>query len=91
MDTNRLLDELKSLYSLKSDYAVAKFLGIRQSRITNYRKYGRQMDDETAVKVVGLLKKDPGLILIQLHATRTDCPAARRAFFKAASRLEHAN
>lgn len=90
MDSIELIERVKSLKSLHSDYAAAKFLGISQTTLYGYRKKGRQMDDELAVRVAGILGLDAGEVLLNLHAARTDCPAVRKAFFSAAKRLHDA-
>lgn len=84
MKTQELLDAVKSRYSLKSDYALAKFLGIRQQTISGYRQRGIAMDDEIALLVADKLEMDRGAVLAWMYAERAKSPAARKVFEKLA-------
>ena len=80
MKTCELLDAVKLRYKLPSDYALAKFLGIRQQTISGYRHHDMQMDDEIALRVADKLGIEDGAVLAWMHAERTKCPRAAKAF-----------
>lgn len=84
MKTQELLDAVKSRYSLPSDYALAKFLGIDQTTVSGYRRRGIVMDDEIALLVADKLEMDRGAVLAWMHAERAKSPAARKVFEKLA-------
>ena len=60
--TNEFLDAVKARHQLTSDYQLAKFLGVRQSTISNYRVRKSGFDEAMALRVgekdevVGTLK-----------------------------------
>lgn len=64
------LDMLKSKYSLRSDYAIAKFLACGQSRICNYRKGRSFLCDSEAILLASALEIDPGYVLLCVHYER---------------------
>src|SRR3569833_1258388 len=74
---NQYLDEIKARYGLPSDYAVAKLLKISPANVTGYRKGKSGFDDERALIVAELLEIDPVIVLADMNAMRTKCPAAR--------------
>lgn len=82
--TLELLDAVKSRYSLPSDYALAKFLGVKQQTVSEYRRKGNTLSDETALLVADKLKLPAGAVLAWMHAERAKSPAARKVFEKLA-------
>lgn len=68
--TNELLDELKRTKSIKSDYALAKYLGVAQQTISNYRMGKSDMAPRVAIRVAEELQRDPADLLIRLAAAR---------------------
>ncbi|AWL11912.1 hypothetical protein HMF8227_01437 [Saliniradius amylolyticus] len=68
--TCELLDRVKATYDLRSDYAVAKKIGVRTSSMTRYRKHGGTLDDSVAVEVAELLELDPFQVLVSVHLER---------------------
>ena len=84
MTTIQLLDKLKKAYDIPSDYAVAKFLGVKQQTVSHWRRGRSAFDDEIALKVADLLELDRGQVLAWMHAERCKNPDARRAFLKLA-------
>lgn len=77
MKTLELLDALAARYSLRSDYAIAKFLGVSKTTVNRYRHKMGQLGEEEAVKVAELLDLDPAQVLAEIQAERTNCPAAK--------------
>jgi hypothetical protein len=79
MNTSDLLDSVKERLSLPSDYALARYLGVSHQAVSKLRRTNGHLGDEAAVKVAEALGKDPGRFLVEIHAARTKCPAARKA------------
>lgn len=88
MRTCDLLDAVLRRYQLSSNYALSRFLGITKTAVYRYRNHGGTMDDAVALRVAELLDLDPALVLLWVHAERTDCPPARQALSDAANRLK---
>lgn len=78
MSTVDYLDQLKARYNWNSDYKLAKELGISQSRISNYRSGKQNMDDELAIRIEKLLALPEGTILLDMYASRTKSPEAKK-------------
>lgn len=87
METAELLDAARERLGLPSDYALAKHLGISHQALYKLKTRNGRLRDELAVKVAEALGKDPGLFLLELHAARTECPAARQALNAVAARV----
>jgi len=82
-----LLDLIKSRYSLTSDYAAAKFLGISKARVSNYRTGKNSMDQSLILRIETLLKYPPGSLLFEMQAARTKCPDAAKIFHQTAQKI----
>lgn len=67
-----LLDALKARHNLTSDYQLAKFLGVKQSTISNYRTGRTCLDDEMALRVADALSVNPLYVIAVAHAERAD-------------------
>lgn len=78
--TNQLLDRIKEKYGLKSDYALAKAIGMSRERISRYRNSSGELGDDAALKVAELLDLDPGYVLACMSHQRTKSDAARHAW-----------
>lgn len=78
--TNDFLDMLKSRLGLASDYALSKFLGCGQSRISNYRNGRSHLGDEEALLMAELLEIDPAYILATVHAERAKGEVQKRVW-----------
>jgi anti-sigma-K factor RskA len=68
--TNELIDRYKSTIKVDSDYAVAKALGIRPNRISNYRTGISHADDKTAVMLATVLHLDPMETIARINMDR---------------------
>ena len=64
------LDMLKKKYELKSDYALAKFLGISKQRITTYRQGRSSFNTEFSIVVAKFLGLEPMEIIAAMNAVR---------------------
>lgn len=87
MNTSELLDAVKDRLDLPSDYALAKYLGISHQRVYKLRSSNGHLGDEAALKVAEALDLDPGRFLVEVHAARTKCPAARKALEQVADKV----
>ncbi len=68
-------------HALRSDYGLAKKLGVRPSHISNYRNGRSCPDDKMAVRLAKLLDIDPLEIVAVANynrAVRTENPVSRR-------------
>lgn len=85
--TAEFLDLLKERHGLKSDYAVAKFMGWSTSQISNYRHRG-SFNDTVALDVAESLKLPAGYVLACVAAERTRDPLLKSAWERVAERLK---
>ena len=81
------IDRVKSSCSLKSDYGVAKRLGIGRATVSRYRSADSTLDEDTAIKVASALGERPEAVLLDQYAERTKNPAVRSALLSAARDL----
>lgn len=72
LQTNDLLDRLKAAYQLKSDYALAKKLGLTTAAISRYRKNVGIPDDRVAVEIAELLDLDPFYLVACMNMARAE-------------------
>lgn len=68
--TNELIDRYKKAIKVDSDYAVAKALGLRPNRISNYRTGISHADDKTAVMLATVLHLDPLETIARINMDR---------------------
>lgn len=55
MEINKLLDDCKAILGIDSDYKLAKFTGINDGRISDYRKGNRIPDAFACFKIAEIL------------------------------------
>jgi predicted transcriptional regulator len=79
--TLELINRLKRLRKITSNYAVAKELGISQSTLSNYESGASHADDRIAVMLADALKIDRFQTIAQINAERAKKPE-ERAFWK---------
>ena len=85
--TTGLLDEIREIKGLGSDYAVAKLLDVRTQTITSYRTGRTQMSDEMALRAVRVLGRAPAPVFAQLAAERAKDSEVARVWSDAAKML----
>jgi plasmid maintenance system antidote protein VapI len=85
--TTDLLDEIREIKGLPSDYAVAKLLGVRTQTITSYRSGRTQMSDEMAWRATRVLGRAPGPVLAQLAAERTSHAEVKKVWLEVVKTL----
>lgn len=78
MTTVDFLDALKARYNLRSDYAVAKLLGISCQRTSMYYSGTRRFNPEMSIQVAELLGLDPISVLASVELERETRPAVRQ-------------
>ncbi|NAW67657.1 hypothetical protein [Photobacterium halotolerans] len=67
--TLQLLDELKRVRKLPSDYAAAKYLGISQQAVSKWRT-GSPMGEDMAEKIAFDLELDIDIVMLSNMAER---------------------
>lgn len=78
LTTQQLLDAAKSAQGAKSDYRLARLIGIGDNALYNYR-HGRTPDDSRAMRIAELAGIDPGYVLLCMAAERAKDDAQRAA------------
>ncbi|ELE8117801.1 transcriptional regulator [Vibrio fluvialis] len=56
--TNALLDRVKAMFNLTSEYQLAKFLEVPYSSLHRWRKGQNSMEWDTAFRICDLLNED---------------------------------
>jgi transcriptional regulator with XRE-family HTH domain len=77
MKTIEYLDAIQAKYSLPSDYAISKMLGITRAAVSHYRSGENYLNDAVAKKAASLLGVHPGIVLLDMYAERTNCDETR--------------
>ena len=85
MDTNELLDAVKTRHGIPSDYALSQALGMSRQGVRALRESG--LSDARAVQIASLLELDPARVLAWVHAERAQDPAVRKVWEKLAKSL----
>ena len=85
--TTDLLDEIRDIKGLGSDYAVAKLLEVRTQTITSYRTGRTQMSDEMALRAARVIGRAPAPLFAQLAAERSKDAEVSKVWVEAAKVL----
>ncbi len=86
------LDRAIARHALRSDYGLAKKLGVRPSHISNYRNGRSCPDDKMAVRLAKLLEIDPLEIVAVANynrAVRTENSVSRRLWHRLFKLVAH--
>ena len=67
MDIKELLDRAKTRANLKSDYALAKALGIHTGTVANWRKEKQHPSNEEAVQLATLANLDEMQVIAEIE------------------------
>lgn len=70
MNTIKYLAKAKEKLGLKSDYALAKWLGITVGAVSHYQTGKRVIDDYTAARIAEALGVDPMEVIATANAER---------------------
>lgn len=68
--TKDFLKEVKAKHGLKSDYALAQFLGVTRESASKFMSGKNFLGDETAKKVADILGYPPAYVAACMHAQR---------------------
>jgi plasmid maintenance system antidote protein VapI len=85
--TNTLLDEVREIKGVTSDYALAKLLGVRPQTVSNYRRGRTQMSDEMALRAARMMDRRLAPLLAELAAERATNPEIAKTWREAAKFL----
>lgn len=88
--TADLLDGVKARHALPSDYRLARFLGVTDNTMYNYRHGKSRPDDRVAMKLAELLELEPSYVLTCLAAERAPDETIRQVWTQLADRLQRA-
>lgn len=79
MNTLELLEAVKERRGVKSDYALAKVLGVTQTAVSSYRTGNSKISDDVALTVAEILGMHPLVVIAAANAERakTDEQKAR--------------
>jgi len=79
--TRDMIDRLKALRGVDSDYAIAEALGITRAAISSYRRGISHADDRIAVLLADAVGEDRLKTIARINADRAK-KAEERAFWK---------
>jgi plasmid maintenance system antidote protein VapI len=85
--TTDLLDEVRKIKGLDSDYALARLLEVRTQTISSYRTGRTQMSDEMALRAARVLGRAPAPVFAQLAAERAQDQEIAKVWAEAAKIL----
>lgn len=85
--TTDLLDEVRKIKGLESDYALAKLLDVRTQTISSYRTGRTQMSDEMALRATRVLGRAAAPVFAQLAAERAQSQEVATVWAEAAKLL----
>ena len=85
MNTNELLDAVKTKLGAPSDYRLSEILGMSRQGVRGLRESG--LSDARAVQIATMLEIDPAQVLAWVHAERAQDPQVRKIWEKLAKSL----
>ena len=91
MKTKDYIELLKKEKSLPSNYAVAKYMGLSSSTLTNYSRGYTCFSDDIAVRFATELDLNVGVVLADIHAERETDPVLHKAWVQIARSLSQAS
>lgn len=90
--TTDLLDAVKEKLGIKSDYALAAYMGVTRAHVSKWRCGRESLTDEKALQIAGILGIDAGFVLASMSAERAQRAhndAAATAWEKLADFVKH--
>lgn len=87
MAPDELLDEVKSLKNIPSDFKLADFLEVKNQTLYGYRSGKSLPDDEVCFRIAGATGRAPEYVIACIHAARAKTPHARTAWAHIAARF----
>lgn len=88
MYSSQLLMAVKRAQKLPSNYALARFLDVRENQIHRWHKNQNAPDDLTAVRLATLAGLDPDVVVAAMHAQRASNPVGRSVWRRISNRLQ---
>lgn len=88
MNTVEFFDLIKDRHQLRSDYALAKLLGVTQQSVSLHRKKPHGMESGLALKVAELSSLPPEYVLSCAAAERAKCTEEKHAWMRVSMFLE---
>lgn len=88
LNTVEFFDLIKDRHELRSDYALAKELGISPQSVSLHRKKPHGMDSGLALRVAELSSLPPEYVLSCAAAERAKCTAEKHAWIRVSMFLE---
>lgn len=85
--TLEFIADVKSKYSIESDYAAAKLLGVSKMTMSHYRNGKGLLGDDSAIRVAELLGLDTGYVLACIASERARKPEVKAAWKHTAEML----
>lgn len=87
LDIHAVTARIKARHGLKSQPELARFLGVTEKTVANW-KHGRNWpDDDQTAKLAELAGIDPDALTAYFHAMRASSPEARERWLRIARRL----
>lgn len=74
------LNAVRALHGLGSDYQLAKFLGLPQTTISNYRTGRSLMTEGICLKIARALDLNPAIVLLSVAHEREKNPEVKQAY-----------
>ena len=90
MDSKQLLAAVRADQGLPSNYALARFLNVRENTLHRWHSGRNTPDDLTAARLAELAGLDPCAVVAEMHAQRATEPAERALWEGLAARLAKA-
>lgn len=85
--TNKLLDRYAELEGLRSDYAIAKSLGVSRQVVSSYRTGRTQMDSTTAMVIADRIGADHLEVLARIEIERAPTERVKTVWGRHVGRL----
>ena len=83
-----VLDRVKKVQKLKSDYKLSLTVGIGESSLHAYRNRGTLPDEINCKKLADAAGDDPALLVVEMQAQRAKSEEARAIWLSIAKRLQ---
>ena len=86
--TDTFLERFKAALQIKTDYRLAKLLGISHTSVLHWRNGRTRPDDLVVIRMARLMHSDPAPIVAELHAERAKDPESRALWLRIAGQLQ---
>lgn len=87
MKTQDYVNLLKLHYGVQSDYALAKKFDVHLQTVRKWSKGAGTFDESTAIRIAEVLKIDPGKVILDAYAARTNSPEVKHIIEDLSKRL----